>query len=80
MPILHAVYSYKLLNSANLSKKQKQMIKASVSKIDYNKMKEQLREVFTNNVGNLLPKNDLSEEKIKVVVSNDVYYAKEYNK
>lgn len=80
MPILQAVYSYKLLNSANLSKKQKQMIKASVSKIDYNTMKEQLREVFTNNVGNLLPKNDLSEEKIKVVVSNDVYYAKEYNK
>ena len=56
------------------------MIKASVSKIDYNTMKEQLREVFTNNVGNLLPKNDLSEEKINVVVSNDVYYAKEYNK
>lgn len=80
MPTLHAVYSYKLSNSANLSKKQKQMIKASVSKIDYNTMKEQLREVFTNNVGNLLLKNDLSEEKIKVVVSNDVYYAKEYNK
>ena len=79
MPILHPAYSYKLLNSANLSKKQKQMIKASVSKIDYNTIKEQLREVFTNNVDNLLPKNDLSEEKIEVGASNDVYYAKEYN-
>lgn len=55
------------------------MIKASVSKIVYNTMKEQLREAFTNNEGNLLPKNDLSEENIKVAVSNDVYYAKEYN-
>ena len=43
-------------------------------------MKNQIRKVFTNNTGNLLPKNKLSEENIKVVASYDVYYAKEYNK
>ena len=80
MEILHAALSYKLLNSASLPKEQKQMIKASVSKMDYNIMKDQLRKVFTNNADDLLPKNDLSEEKIKVEASNDVYYAKECNK
>ena len=43
-------------------------------------MKSQLTKVFTNNAGNLLPKNNLSEENIKVKASDDVYYAKEYNK
>lgn len=35
-------------------------------------MKDQLRQVFTNNVGDVLLKNDLSEEKIKVEASNDL--------
>lgn len=35
-------------------------------------MKDQLRKVFTNNVGDVLLKNDLREEKIKVEASNDL--------
>ena len=39
-------------------------------------MKNKFRQVFTNNVGDLLPQSNLSEEKIKVETSHDVYYAK----
>ena len=43
-------------------------------------MKNQPRTVFTNNAGDLIPKNDLREEKVKTKASNNVYYAMEYNK
>ena len=49
MEILHAVLSYKLFTSANLSRKHKHMAKASVSKINYNIIKYQPGKVFTNN-------------------------------
>ena len=74
------ILAYSLLNSARLSREKKQLVKATISKMDHNTMKNQLRKVFTNNAGNLLPKNNLSEENIKVKASDDVYYAKEYNK
>ena len=43
-------------------------------------MKDQPRIVFTNNAGDLIPKNGLREEKVKVKASNNVYCAMEYNK
>ena len=64
--ILHGALAYRLSNSANLSREQKQLVRATVSKMDNNITKDQLRKVFTNNAGDLLQKNYLSEEKIKV--------------
>ena len=76
MEILHGALAYRLSNSATLSREQKQLVRATVSKMDNNITKDQLRKVFTNNAGDLLQKNYLSEEKIKVEASTDVYYAK----
>ena len=46
MEILDGVHAYRLLNSANLSREQKQLVKATVSKMDCNIMKDQLKKGF----------------------------------
>ena len=43
MEILDGVLTYRLFNSANLTNEQKQLVKATVSKIDYQIMKDQLK-------------------------------------
>ena len=48
MEILDGVLAYKLLNSANLTNEQKQLIKATVNKRDYQIMKDQLKKVFSS--------------------------------
>ena len=45
--ILDGVLAYKLLNSANLTNEQKELVKATGSKMDYEIMKDQLKKVFT---------------------------------
>ena len=40
MEILEGVLAYRLLNSANLTNEQKQLVKSTVSKIDYQIMKD----------------------------------------
>ena len=74
-PMRHLLAS-RLFNSADLFRQQKQLVKATVSKVDQNIMRGKLRKVFTNNAGDLLPKNALGEEKNRVEACNDVYYAK----
>ena len=68
----NGLLAYTLFNGGKLSREQKQLVKTTVSKMDSNIMKDQLRKVFTNNVGDVLLKNDLREEKIKVEASNDL--------
>ena len=54
MGILDDVLEYRLLNSAYLSIEQKQLVNAIFRKMEYDIMKDQLRNVFINNVGDLL--------------------------
>ena len=75
MEILDGVLTYILLNSAKLSREQKQSVK-----IEHNIIKDQLKKVFTKNTGDLPLNNYLSEEKIKFEYSNDVQYAQGYSK
>ena len=46
MEILDGVLAYRLLNGANLTNEQKQFVKATVSKMDYQIMKDQLKKVL----------------------------------
>ena len=43
MEILHGVLTYRLLNTANLTNDQKQLVKATVSNMDHQIMKDQLK-------------------------------------
>ena len=43
MEILDGVLAYRILNSANLTNEQKQLVKITVSKMDYQIMKDQLK-------------------------------------
>ena len=43
MEILDGVLTYRLFDSANLTNEQKQLVKATVSKMDYQIMKDQLK-------------------------------------
>ena len=55
MGILDDVLEYRLLNSAYLSIEQKQLVNAIFRKMEYDIMKDQLRNIFINNAGDLLP-------------------------
>ena len=74
MEILDGVLAYRLLNSANLSNEQKQLVKATVSKMDYQIMKDQLKKVFTNTSENFLVTKDSFKPEVKSEES-DVFYA-----
>ena len=43
---LDGVHKYRLLNSTNFSREQQQLVKASVSKMSCNIMKDQLKKGF----------------------------------
>ena len=64
MELLDYVLAYKLLKCANFSREQKQLVKATVSEYDYNKMKDQLRKVFIYNAVDFARKDKISEEKL----------------
>ena len=46
MKFLNGVHKYRLLNSTNLSREQQQLVKATVSKMGCNIMKDQLKKAF----------------------------------
>ena len=46
MEIHDGVLAYRLLNSANLSDRNKQLIKATLTEMKYSLMKDQLNKVF----------------------------------
>ena len=74
MEILEVVLAYRLLNSANLTNEQKQLVKSTISKIDYQIMKDQLKKVFTSTSTNVDKKADTDKIDIKSE-ENEVFYA-----
>ena len=48
MDIHDGVLAYRLLNNANLSEDKKQLVKATLTKMTYDDMKEKLKKVFTS--------------------------------
>ena len=46
MEILDGVLAYRTLSSANVTIEQKQLVKVAVTKIDYQVMTDQLKQVF----------------------------------
>ena len=73
MEILEVVLAYRLLNSANLTNEQKQLVKSTISKIDYQIMKDQLKKVFTSTSTNVDKKADTDKIDIKSE-ENEVFY------
>ena len=75
------VLAYKFLNNTNISEHHKQLVRATLSELKYNTMKELLKKVFsdrTNFTGSI---NE--EQNIKVApISNteDLYYGNRYSK
>ena len=73
MEILEGVLAYKLLNSSNLTNEQKQLVKSTVSKIDYQIMKDQLKKVFTSTSTNVDKKADTDKIDVKSE-ENEMFY------
>ena len=73
MEILEGVLAYRLLNSANLTNEQKQLVKSTVSKIDYQIMKDQLKKVFTSTSTNVDKKADTDKIDVKSE-EDEVFY------
>ena len=73
MEILDGVLTYRLFNSANLTNEQKQLVKATVSKMDYQIMKDQLKKVFTSTSTNVDNKTDMNKIDVKSE-ENEVFY------
>ena len=71
--LLDGVLAYRLLNSANLTNEQKQLVKATVSKMDYQIMKDQLKKVFTSTSTNVDNKTDIDKIDVKLE-ENEVFY------
>ena len=65
MEILDGVLAYTLLNSANLTSEQKHLVKAPVSKVDYQITKEQLKKVFTSTLTNVHDKTEVDKIDVK---------------
>ena len=65
MEILDGVLAYRLLNGANLSNANKQLVKATVGCMKYETMKQQLKKVFTD--------TDITDEH-KVKTEKECYY------
>lgn len=70
MEIHDGVLAYRLLNGANLDESHKQLIRATLSEMKYDTMKEQLKKVFTN-AGNAHKQN--GEPAIKIESSASFY-------
>ena len=73
MEILDGVLAYRLLNTVNLTNEQKQLVKATVSKMDYQIMKDQLEKVFTSTSTNVNNKTDVDKTDVKLE-ENEVFY------
>ena len=73
MEILHGVLPYRLLDTASLTDRQKQLVKATVSKMDYQIMKDQLKKVFTSTSTTADNKTDVDKIAVKSE-ENEVFY------
>ena len=65
------ILSYRLLNSANLSEEQEQLVKATIDKYTFETMQEQLKKIYED--------KKMSNEtsfKGEIKVENDTFYQK----
>lgn len=77
MEIQDGVLAYRLLNSANLSETNKQLVKATLDTMSYKAMKDKLKKVFTSN--NISTHTSTSSVKIESTNSSDhdqVFYSR----
>ena len=61
MEIIDDVLTYRLINNANFTKEHKLLVKATVSKMDYQIMKDHLKKVFTSTSTNVYNKTDVDK-------------------
>lgn len=73
MEILDVVLAYKLLNSANPINMQKQLVKATVSKMDYQIMDDQLKKIFTSTSTNVHNKTEAGKTDVQPEENNAFY-------
>ena len=73
MEILDGVWAYRLLNSANPTNEQKLLVKAAVSKIDYQIIKDQLKNVFISTSTNVDKKAEVDKTDVKPE-ENEVFF------
>ena len=73
MEILDGVWAYRLLNSANPTNEQKLLVKAAVSKIDYQIIKDQLKNVFISTSTNVDKKTEVDKTDVKPE-ENEVFF------
>ena len=78
MEVLDGVLAYRLLKSVNLTKQQKQLAKATVSNMDYQIMKDQLKKVFTSSSGYVDNKADIDKIDVKSE-ENEAFYTSKNN-
>ena len=74
MKILYGILRYRLLNSANLSTEQKQLVRDTVNKVEYSIVKDQLKKVFTYIN---MDKNNSSENDSKIKIEKNVLLIKD---
>ena len=79
MEKLDGVLAFRLLNCATLTNKQKQLVKPTVSKMDYQIMKDQLKKVFSSNSTNIDNKTDIDKIDVKSQENEVFYTAKNKN-
>ena len=77
MEILDGVLAYRLLNSANLTNEQKHLVKGTVSKMDYQIMKDKLKKVFTSTSTNVDKKTDVDKINVKSEENEVILYIKQ---
>lgn len=73
MEILDVVLAYKLLNSANPINMQKQLVKATVSKMDYQIMDDQLKKIFASTSTNVHNKTEAGKTDVQPEENNAFY-------
>ena len=73
MEILDSVLAYRLCNSANLTNEQKQLVKAMVSQMNYQILKNQLKKAFTSTSTNVGNKTEVDKIDVKTE-ENEVFY------
>ena len=73
MEIIDDVLTYRLINSANFTNEHKLLVKATVSKMDYQIMKDRLKKVFTSTSTNVYNKTDVDKIDVKSE-ENEVFY------
>ena len=54
MALPEAVLAYKFLNNANITEQHKQLVRATLSELRYDKMKEQIKKAFSDPISEVV--------------------------